>query len=159
MIDPTELIADGHDPASDLEEREEREHGQTVDRPAEDYAAAIGRVLAFFLEGQTLGQIGMRVLVAVHKLRPDLIGGMSFQEIAAQAGQGRSAAHNLSEEFEQYFPIRGRLDRSELARLRYRRSHGHDRDQAPGTARMKLVTAGPPWVSSPSQPVQSRGKG
>jgi hypothetical protein len=78
--------------------------------------------------------IGLRVLVSVHKLRPDLIGGMSFAEIAGQAGQGRTAAHNLSEDFEQVFPVRGRLDRSTLARLRYARSHGRAKGQRPNPA-------------------------
>jgi hypothetical protein len=114
MIDP-EQMTDGRDPASELEAKEEG-----ADRPIEDYSAAVGRVLSWFLEGQTLAQIGLRVLVATHKLRPDLIGGMSFQEIAGFAGFGRSAAHNLSEDFEKCFPVRGIHDRSTLARTRYR---------------------------------------
>ena len=157
MIDPEFLLDEHDDPASALEAKEEAV--EVSDRTSEDFSAAIGRLLAWYLEGGTLAMIALRVLVSVHKLRPDLIGGMSFQEIAGKAGQGRSAAHNLSEEFEQYFPIRGRLDRSELARLRYRRSHGPDRGQAAGTARLKRGTAGPPWANSPSQPGRSRGKG
>ena len=114
MIDP-DSMSDGHDPASDLEEKE-----ATVDRPIEDYSAAVGRVLAWFVEGTNLAQIGLRVLVATHKLRPDLIGGMAFEEISAMAGFGRSAAHNLSDDFEKTFPVRGIHDRSTLARAHYR---------------------------------------
>jgi len=131
VIDPEEIL-EMHDPASDLEEREE-----TVDRPIEDYSAAMGRLLSWFLEKRTLAMIGHRVLVATHKLRPDLIGGKSFQEIAGQSGFCRSAAHNLSEDFEQVFPIgKTRLDRSRLARLRYARSHHAPKNnQGPKPAR------------------------
>jgi hypothetical protein len=117
MIDP-ESMSDGRTPASELEAKEEAK-----DRPAEDYSAAVGRVLSWFLEGQSLAQIGLRVLVATHKLRPDLIGGISFQQISQMAGFGRSAAHNLSTEFERNFPVRGIHDRSTLARAHYRESH------------------------------------
>jgi hypothetical protein len=131
MIDPEEIL-DDHDPVSEIEAMEEREAKEAaVDKTPEEYSAATGRLLAWLLEGMTLGQIGLRVLVAIHKLRPDLIGGMSFAEISAMAGFGRSAAHNLSDDFEKTFPIRGRLDKSELARLRYKRSHGYERGQAP----------------------------
>jgi hypothetical protein len=125
MIEP-EAIFDEHDPASDLEEREEREHEKAVDRPVEDYSAALGRLLAWLLEGPTTAGIGLRTLVAVHKVRPDLIGGLSFEEISAMAGFGRSAAHNLSEDFERTFPgIHGRFDRSETARAAYRKGQAH----------------------------------
>jgi hypothetical protein len=139
VIDP-EFLLDEHDPASDLEAKEEKV--EASDRTSADYSAAVGRLLAWFLEGQNLAQIGLRVLVCIHKLRPDLIGGMSFQEISAQAGHGRSAAHNLSEDFERTFPIgQMRLDRSDLARLRYKRSHGYDRGPLPPrTGQMKRAT-------------------
>jgi hypothetical protein len=104
---------------------------------AADFRAAMGRFLQWFIEGKTTGQIGLRVLVATHKLRPDLIGGISFQDIAGQAGYGRSAAHNLSEDFEKFFPVgRMRLDRSAIARAAYARSHARRNAQGPGSGRM-----------------------
>lgn len=96
-----------------------------VDEMSEaDFLTATSRLLQWFLEGPTTAGIGLRVLVATHKLRPDLIGGMSFREIAGQAGFCRTAAHNLSEDFEKTFPVgRTRLDRSAIARLAYAKSH------------------------------------
>jgi hypothetical protein len=100
-----------------------------------DLRAAIGRILAWFLEGERLSQVGTRVLVSVHKLNPALVGGISFDAIAAQAGYGRSAAHNLSLSFEETFPVgQTRLSRSARARRAYRASH-HRNGQGPDPAR------------------------
>lgn len=71
-----------------------RESADVEALSAVDFSAATGRLLAWYIEGPTLAGIGLRVLVSVHKLRPDLIGGMSFREISAPAGFCRSAAHS-----------------------------------------------------------------
>ena len=95
---------------------------------------AVGRILAWYLEGEKLSQVGLRVLTSVHKLRADLVGGISFAEIGRQAGFGRSAIHNLSLSFEATFPTgKMRLDRSARARRAYARSH-HRADQGPGVS-------------------------
>ncbi len=103
-----------------------------------DLLSAIGRLLAWYLEGEKLSQIGLRTLVSIHKLKCDLIGGISFQEIAEQAGYGRSAAHNLSASFEATFPTgRGRLDRSSIARNHYAYARKYGRRA--GKARIRPV--------------------
>lgn len=135
MIDP-ESMSDGRTPASELEAKEETDQAAN-ERRAEDYKAAGGRILAWFLEGTTLAQIGLRVLVATHKLRPDLIGGISFAEISQMAGFGRSAAHNLSTEFERLIPVRGIHDRSNQARAHYRE----------GQKRKKLMRDAREWTA------------
>jgi hypothetical protein len=123
-----------------------------------DFLTAIGRLTQFFLEGKKLSQIGLRVLVAVHKLRPDLIGGISFQEISQMAGFGRSATHNLSESFETFFPVgKMRLDRSARARRAYARSHVKD-GQGPGSGHLNHFTAGPPWSTQGAPSSQPRLK-
>jgi len=126
MIEPDQLT-DGHDPASDLEEKEE-----VVERPAETHAAAVGRLIAWMLQGESLAQIGTRALVATHCLRPDLIGHMSVREISAIAGFAKSTAGRLCKDFEQTVALHDPLDQ------------------------VTPLTERPPWLPRSRQPVRSR---
>lgn len=113
---------DYSDPRKLLEESEE---GPATDHA--ELATAVGRLVAWLLEGGNLGLIGFRAYVVAHKLRPDLINGMSLDCIARKLGHGRSSAHKLSKDLTEVFQIRGINDRSEAARQKYReawaRSH------------------------------------
>lgn len=109
-------------PRDFLEQDEERDNA--AERPIDhnDMAFAIGRMLAWMLEARSIVAVGNRVHIAAHKLRPDLVKGMSLDGIAKKSGQRRSAAHKLSKEFEQIFGIHGIHDRSEEARKKYAES-------------------------------------
>lgn len=106
-------------PRSLLEEEEDemRQEAHGVDHT--EMAFAIGRMLAWLLEGKSLAAVGNRVFVVAHKIRPDIINGMSLDGIAKMSGQGRSAAHKLSKEFEAIFGVHGIHDRSAEARKKY----------------------------------------
>lgn len=97
------------------QERQEDAHGMDHN----EMAFAFGRVLAWLLEGKSLAAVGTRVFVAAHKIRPDIIQGRSLDSIAKMSGQGRSAAHKLSKDFEAIFQVHGIHDRSEEARRKY----------------------------------------
>jgi len=126
---------------------------------AVEFKTAIGRLCQYFLEGRTTAGIGLRVLVAIHELRPDLIGGISFAEISAMAGFGRSATHNLSEDFENFFPVgKMPLDRSAKARRAYRLSH-HRNGQGPGSGQLNHPTAAPLWSKGQRFPAPIRTRG
>jgi len=127
--DGTEFLLDERDPASDLEAKEE-----AVDRPVEAQAAAIGRVIAWLLQGQTLPAIGTRAIVASRVLRPDLVGHPSLRELSVMARIGKSTAGRLCKDFEKTVALDGRLDQ------------------------VNSSPASPPWVNSPSQPARSRSK-
>jgi len=94
----------------------------------EELAHALGRLLAWLLEGKKLPAIGFRVMILAYKIRPDLIGGATLDQIASMRGYGRSAAHNLSRQLEQTFGARGINDRSVSVRKIYskiwQRKHG-----------------------------------
>lgn len=111
---------DYSDPRSLLEEKEQQAEESTQDEAA--MATAFGRVLAWLLEAPSLHKVGFRAYVIAHKLRPDLIGGMSFADMAQQLGQGRSSAHKLSKEFATIFGVRGMHDKSDDARRKYRQA-------------------------------------
>jgi len=115
----TDRIVDPDNPASILEAKEEDR-----DRSLEDFSTAVGRLLQWFIDADnlSLSRIGFRVLIATHKLRPDLIGGMSFEEVSRKCGFGRSAAHKLSRELESIFQLHGVHDRSQVARAKYRKA-------------------------------------
>lgn len=113
-------VVDPNNPADQLEAAELE--AAPAKRTDEDVATAIGRLLTWLLDADKLSSMGFRVLVAAHKLRPDLIGGISLADIAEFDGQcfGRSAAHKLSRELETLFAIHGIHDRSAAARRKYR---------------------------------------
>lgn len=119
---PFEQI-DHSTPRDILEESEE-----LPEASHDELATVVGRILAWILEGGTLGTVGLRAYILAHKIRPDLIGGMSLDKMAAKLGHGRSSAHKLSKDLSAVFGIRGINDRSETARQKYReawaRTHG-----------------------------------
>ncbi len=110
--------ADYSDPRALLEEKEQEQSTHDLDSVA--MATVFGRVFAWVLAAPSLEKMGFRVHVAAHKLRPDLIGGMSFEKMASMLGQGRSSAHKLSKEFSETFGVRGMLDKSDDARRKSR---------------------------------------
>ena len=123
-----------------------------------DLRAALGRIFCWLLEGQRVSQVGLRLLVFVHAHRPDLIGGISFEEISQMAGFGRSAAHNISTDLERLWPVGPtRLSRSARARRAYRLSH-HRNGQGPGSGKVNHFPAAPPWPNQATPSGQPRLK-
>jgi hypothetical protein len=136
---------DSSDPRSILEEKES-EHENTH----EELAFALGRLLVWLLEAQDIHLIGQRVYVAAYKLRPDLIGGATLQDIAKMTGHGRSKAHNLSRELSDILGIRGLNDRGDkLSTPRYRRawarSHKTGRQVPFGQIHLGLINRFVEW--------------
>ena len=103
-------------------------------RSEDEFATAMGRLLAWLMDADRLSGMGFRVLIAAHKLRPDLAGGISLQDIAEFDGQayGRSAAHKVSADFERTFGVHGRHDRSPAARAKYREAYRRSQGTAAG---------------------------
>lgn len=108
---------DRNNPRSLLEESEE-----APEPSHHDLAFAFGRVLAWLLDAKTLNGVGFRAYIFAHKIRPDLIKGMTLDEIASILGHGRSSSHKLSKELELVFGIRGMNDRSDQARKKYKQA-------------------------------------
>lgn len=92
---------DFSNPASQLEEREEAAQQDEV-------AFVFGRLLSWLFQGRSLEHVGFRAHILAYHLRPDLIQGMTLEEIAGKMGHGRSHAHNLSTELSLTFGIRSR---------------------------------------------------
>lgn len=110
--------AEEDDPRSILEKRED-----TPESYHEELAFALGRLLVWLLQAQKLPLIGQRVYIAAYKIRPDLVGGATLEQIAKLTGHGRSKAHNLSRELSDMFGVRGLNDRGDqLSTPRYRRA-------------------------------------
>ncbi|WP_145928794.1 hypothetical protein OH491_16875 [Termitidicoccus mucosus] len=62
-------------------------------------AEAITHVLLWISEGTTLEQHGLRASLVLHQVRPDLIGGMTLEEIGGLAGCTRQTVHKLADDF------------------------------------------------------------
>ena len=114
-------ISDPNDPHSVLEASDERNDD------ARETAVMFGRILAWLLDAKTLSHIGFRAMILAYKMRPDLIGGRTLDQIGRILGHGRSSAHKLSKELEDTFGLRGINDKSDRARQIYsavwRRNH------------------------------------
>lgn len=59
----------------------------------------ITHLLIWMSEGTTLEQRGLRAVVALRCIRPDLIGGMTFERIGDEAGCTRQTIHKLADDF------------------------------------------------------------
>ncbi|OAM91566.1 hypothetical protein OH491_23790 [Termitidicoccus mucosus] len=64
-------------------------------------AEAITHVLLWISEDGTLEQRGLRASVVLRQVRPDLIGGMTLEEIGGLAGCTRQTIHKLVDDFRQ----------------------------------------------------------
>ena len=59
------------------------------------------RLLIWIADGRTLNDRGLRACVALYCTRPDLIDGMTLDQIGVLAGCSRQAVHKLAIEFRQ----------------------------------------------------------
>ena len=113
---------DHRTPRDEIEEREE-ETAHT-DMPAD----ALRHIFAWMLDGKSLAAVATRTYVVAYMVSPDVIAGMTLNQIAQMSGHGRSATHNLAKEFEQFFRVKSPHARSEEARQRcaeaYRKANG-----------------------------------
>ncbi len=91
----------------------ERQEEQALE---DELAFAFSRILSWLLSARSVELVGFRAYVLAHKLRPDLIKGMTLQEIGELVSQGRSNAHNLSKELTLTFGIRGRNEQSDASK-------------------------------------------
>lgn len=103
-----------------LEESEQEAERSPHDLNTSDMGNALGGLLVWLLEAKTLSAVGFRARILTHKLRPDLIDGMTLEQIAAETGHGRSYAHKLSKALSATLGVKGMHDRSEEARKKYR---------------------------------------
>lgn len=131
------MPAEANDPRTILEEKE-----ATPESNHEELAFALGRLLAWMIAAGKPAKVGKRAYVLCYKLRPDLIDGMTLEEIgrlcgkAAGAKSKRSDTHNLSKELSDFFGIRGLNDRGDkLSTERYRRNKLRQ-----GRARLRLLS-------------------
>lgn len=92
-----------HESPSDILERAEA----IPEASHEELAHALGRILAWQLEGRTLAAIGERVMVVAYKLRPDLIRGATIRQIASMRRVKKSFIHKLCTQFTRIFAVRG----------------------------------------------------
>ncbi|AWI09627.1 hypothetical protein CKA38_10550 [Ereboglobus luteus] len=60
---------------------------------------ALTHVLLWISEGSTLVQRGLRSTIVLRQVRPDLIGGMTLEEIGEQADCTRQTIHKLADDF------------------------------------------------------------
>lgn len=152
-------VPDYQTPASALEESE------TPDIH-DELAAAFGRVLTWLLRAKTVEHVGFRAYVLAYKLRPDLINGMTFAEIGALMGQGRSHAHNLSAELTLTFGLRARNEQTEESKkkhqARWAKNNPHANREDLTAAHLPLVNRFAQWQASleragidPTEPAQA----
>ncbi len=109
--------------------RDELEENEEVHDQAEMPADALRHIFAWMLDGKSLAAVATRTYVVAYMVSPDVIDGMTLNQIAQMSGHGRSATHNLAHEFEQIFKVKSPHARSEEARKRcadaYRKANGY----------------------------------
>ena len=59
----------------------------------------ITRLLIWIAEADVMRVRGLRATIALHCVRPDLIGGVTLEKIGDDAGISKQAAHKLAREF------------------------------------------------------------
>ena len=59
----------------------------------------ITRLLIWIAEADGMRVRGLRATIALHCVRPDLIGGITLEKIGGDAGVSKQAAHKLAREF------------------------------------------------------------
>jgi hypothetical protein len=129
----------------------------------DDLAAAFGRILSWLFQARTwekrngrkcrsVEHVGFRAFVLAYKIRPDLIDGMTFAEIGELLGQGRSHAHNLSQELTLTFGIRGRNEQVTEAKKRrqreWARTHPTSQREDLTSAHLPLVNRFAQWQAT-----------
>lgn len=62
-------------------------------------AEALTRLLIWFAEGANATQRGVRVAVALYCVRPDLINGMTLEQIGDMGGIGSKAVFSIAKDF------------------------------------------------------------
>jgi len=59
------------------------------------------RLLIWMADGRTLNEHGLRTSVALYCIRPDLVEGVTLEQIGTLAGCSRQAVHKLANSFRQ----------------------------------------------------------
>ena len=62
-------------------------------------AEVIGRLLVWMADGRSLEARGLRACVALYCIRPDLVEGMTLEQLGELAGCSRQAVHKLATGF------------------------------------------------------------
>ena len=102
MPEPIEL----NNPATLLIAAEE---GLSIDgRSAADILMPI---LSWCCDGSTMVHQGLRLQIAVSKIRPELIGGKTMEAMGRQIGMSRAGVHKMARDFSETFHLRGLKDR------------------------------------------------
>lgn len=113
-----EKFVDYSNPASILEENESEERSRDCGS-CPDVDLVLRRIAAWIAEGQTGAGIALRSLVYARNLG---VIDLNLEDIAVKFGQGRSAAHKVSKDFEEVFGFRSILNRSDDVRAKYSES-------------------------------------
>lgn len=142
------------EPATVETPRSRLENAEIIPEPThEELAFALGRLLAWILDGRTLVKIGQRAQIVAAKIRPDMIDGATLAEIAGRRGNGRSQAAKLGRSFTRTFGIRGLNDRTTPAtsaslRAAWRRAHPHARRRSKGDHYLKVINKFCEWKAA-----------
>ncbi len=76
-----------------------------------EQADNLSRIIFWILEGKGLVAVATRAYVAAHVVAPDVVAGITLQQISSLSGAGPGAAQGLAREFEGRFGIRSIPDR------------------------------------------------
>ena len=138
------MVSRTHDQSPrDILEAKECEEPNDFD----ELSVAFARFLQWLADAGKPESIGMRALVAIYKLRPDLINGEGQRAIAARTGRARGTISNTVSEFSEVFPVQFRTSCPS-------RSHGSDNRSNAKGARSSgnstcAVTPHPMAISKP----------
>lgn len=107
------------------------EAAEEIEVPAEDLTAiseAMTRLMSWCLEARSPGDVGFRVYAVAYVLYPQLLNGVSLEQIAKLRGHGRSAVNRHTSKVAEILGVRGQLQKSETHRKaqskRWKVAHG-----------------------------------
>ena len=115
-------VADPGDPRTAMEQSES---GDADVVPIYEVANALGRIVAWMLEGDSLRRVGLRAQIFAAKLRPDLTDGVSMAELGRRAKITPAAVRKITATFEsEVYPYRGLNDKSVETRAKMAAAKG-----------------------------------
>lgn len=68
-------------------------------------------ILSWCCDGSTMVHQGLRLQIAVSKIRPELIEGKTMEAMGRQIGMSRAGVHKMARDFSETFQLRGLKDR------------------------------------------------
>jgi AraC-like DNA-binding protein len=114
---------------------ENQEEESSSSHSIEEYVSALSRILAWQIEGKKTHLIGLRTMVICHAINPEIIEGMTLDDIAKAFGYGRSAVHKISNDFTTTFNVYGIHQRSKETKKKLSQAWHKKHDNGNSTAR------------------------